>query len=893
MRFLAVILCTASLCAAADYSTGQAARLVIGQPTFTAQQPGASATILGGVGGIAYANGTLVVADSNRIGASPANERVLIFRNLGSQLPAPDASIPVSDARCPVCLGSADIVLGQEDFTKNDDKRTRAGNTVRQPTAVATDGRRLAVADTNNNRVLIWNDLPTRNDQPADLVLGQASMTTAGAGTSNTALKGPQGVWIHGDRLFVADTQNHRVLIWNRFPTANNAAADVVLGFADFNTTKQGLIPDPSPSSLLNPVAVTSDGTRLFVSDLGHNRVLIWNSVPTANNASADIVLGQPDFSSSSADNSSKLCESNGKDDDGNDTYPSRCAATMNFPRFALSDGQRLFVADGGNDRVLVYNAFPTRNGQPADVVLGQPAPETSQISNSDSSRWSASDAMRTPLALATDGTNLFVADPFNRRVLVYTPGERLIPNAGVRNAAAREIFAVGVLAFSGEAKKDEEVKLKIGEKEYNYKIGENSSIRIVLDGLAALVNAGAGDPLVLASVNQTVNALIFTAREAGPNGNNVQIEVSTTPETTAAIIPSSLNVTLSGGQDAAQIAPYSLVSLIGDNLSSTTASADMNADELPRELGGVEVYFDGIRAPLLFVSPTQINAQIPREVSDAQSVTAFVRIRRSDGSITTTTAVGVPIITENPGIFAEEGTDPRPAIARHGSSFATGTILFTGQPAKDDIAYVTIEDREYSVTVAENESIISVRDRMATLISEQDPRVTAQATQSFGTWLQIRARVPGVEGEGITFAGRTKDGSFTVSPTNTATCCARVEDAMVTSENPAVPGQYIKIIATGLGLVQEEEARNAMITGRKYSGPGASQPNEFVSALAGAKTANVIYARLLPGTFGLYEVMLELNNDIPTNPFTQLTIAQSFQVSNIVTLPVVNPAEQ
>jgi len=39
-----------------------------------------------------------------------------------------------------------------------------------------------------------------------------------------------------------------------------------------------------------------------------------------------------------------------------------------------------------------------------------------------------------------------------------------------------------------------------------------------------------------------------------------------------------------------------------------------------------------------------------------------------------------------------------------------------------------------------------------------------------------------------------------------------------------------------------------------------------------------------------VYEVDLELNPDLPTDPFTQLTIAQEFYVSNIVTIPVVNP---
>ncbi len=40
----------------------------------------------------------------------------------------------------------------------------------------------------------------------------------------------------------------------------------------------------------------------------------------------------------------------------------------------------------------------------------------------------------------------------------------------------------------------------------------------------------------------------------------------------------------------------------------------------------------------------------------------------------------------------------------------------------------------------------------------------------------------------------------------------------------------------------------------------------------------------------GVYEVHLELNSDLPTNPDTQVTIAQSTYVSNIVTVPVYNP---
>ena len=100
----------------------------------------------------------------------------------------------------------------------------------------------LAVADTDHNRVLIWNRIPLTNNANADVVLGQANFTsTAIPGQVPTAksLRGPQGVWIQNGKLFVADTQNNRVLIWNSIPTQNGAAADVVLGQKDFTSFVQ------------------------------------------------------------------------------------------------------------------------------------------------------------------------------------------------------------------------------------------------------------------------------------------------------------------------------------------------------------------------------------------------------------------------------------------------------------------------------------------------------------------------------------------------------------------------------------------------------------------------------------------------------------------------------
>jgi hypothetical protein len=89
------------------------------------------------------------------------------------------------------------------------------------------------------------------------------------------------------------------------------------------------------------------------------------------------------------------------------------------------------------------------------------------------------------------------------------------------------------------------------------------------------------------------------------------------------------------------------------------------------------------------------------------------------------------------------------------------------------------------------------------------------------------------------------------------------------------------------------EQNQNLINTGAKYPvGGPVTQPVNFVSSLAGGKTANILTATLLPGTVGTYVVTLQLNSDMPTDPLTHIYIAQDVYISNIVTFPLVNPTQ-
>ena len=891
----------AALSPAAEFTTGQAARALLGQHNFTTQDSSRAENSVGAAGGVAYANGQLFVTGSNRIvGIDPQLSRVVIFHDVNADVRTPDAEISIEGIRCPVCSGSADVVLGQPDFTTNDWANGPSG--MRSPTAVASDGHYLAVADTDNNRVLIWNSIPSSNQAPADIVVGQEdfSKTLALPQPTASTLRGPQGVWIQGGRLYVADTLNHRVLIWNSMPTSNGQAADVVLGQPNFNVQVQSNLAqaavEPKPETMLNPVSVTSDGVRLFVADLGHNRVLVWNALPSSNGAPADFAVGQPDLTSALANNVTALCQPVGQDENGEDLYPFRCGATLEFPRFALSDGTRLFVADGGNDRVLVFNTMPRDNGATADVALGQPSLLLNQVSDGSNPMFrSAADQLRTPMALAWDGTNLYVTDPFNRRVMVFSMGEPAVPLTGVRNAASLDVAAVGSIVFSGSVEENDEVTINIQDREYKYKVLADDSAVDVINALVNLINAGTGDPEVLATPNTEIAAIILTSRLLGVEGNSITYSASASA--TSQIVVETSGATLAGGGDAARIAPGTIVTIQGDGLAETTAEAPAEDWVLPTELGGVQVYFDGLKAPLLMVSPTKINVQVPWEILDATSINAYVRTVKEGGNVVVTTPVAVPIVPFNPGIFAGDGPDPRPAMAVHASSQASGTVSVDGSAKAGDVATVIIrapegaeeEDRRYTYTVQEGDTTTTIRDKLIEAINE-DPRVLAFAAGVFNR-IRLRAREEGEGGNGIVYDVEVNDGAQVIlTATTSALCCANEAGAAITEENPALPGETIIVYATGLGLVQPKEAQESLWTGHKYDGPDVNEPNQFVDAMAGGKTANVLFAGLKKGEHALYEVHLELNSDIPTNAATHVTIAQDVFVSNIVSIPVFNP---
>jgi hypothetical protein len=327
--------------------SGRSADVVLGQATFRsaeANHGGLSPRSLN------YPRG--FSSDGQRhFGADTHNHRVLVY-----------FSIPQSD------FAAADLVLGQRDFNSAAPNRGGSPNsdTLRTPMDVFYDGSRLYVADAGNHRVLIWRGLPAFNGQAADLVIGHPSMNLGAPNDggqavpenpaelshlsriSGKSLYSPHVVALHQGRLYISDTANNRVLIYERPPNSNHAHADIVLGQPDFKTGSPG----GETKKLNSPRNLSFDQARMALADYANRRVLVYNSLPLTHGAEADVVLGQGD------PRQAALVAAGITD-------PCLLASVSGV---ALQD-RRVYACDSWNNRVLVFEARPTPTATPAPAA--------------------------------------------------------------------------------------------------------------------------------------------------------------------------------------------------------------------------------------------------------------------------------------------------------------------------------------------------------------------------------------------------------------------------------------------------------------------------------------------------------------------------------------------
>ncbi|HEY4031635.1 MAG TPA: NHL repeat-containing protein [Caulobacteraceae bacterium] len=255
-----------------------------------------------------------------------------------------------------------------------------------------------------HGRVLVYDVRPDhmKDGMEAVAVLGQTSFTSykiGGIGQDSLGSIDEPAMDSKNQRLFIIDRKNNRIMVWDVEPSRLTATplAMAVLGQQDFNSGKPG----SGPAGLSRPSGIVYDkkNDRLFVTDAGNNRVVVYDVRPgqLKTGMAATAVIGQPDFTTKEAGLSA--------------TQLSRPARIEYEDKF-----QRLFVTDTGNRRMMIFNVAPAglKNGAAAANVLGQPD-FTTRAERASPKKWVPGET-----EIDQDRERLFTSEDGGNRMLVF-----------------------------------------------------------------------------------------------------------------------------------------------------------------------------------------------------------------------------------------------------------------------------------------------------------------------------------------------------------------------------------------------------------------------------------------------------------------------------------------
>jgi uncharacterized protein (TIGR03437 family) len=331
----------------------------------------------------------------------------------------------------------------------------------------------------------------------------------------------------------------------------------------------------------------------------------------------------------------------NGSAGDSGDGGPA-AVAQLNQPFACAVDSYgNVFIADTFNHvirRVSFAGVISTVAGSTAGMS-GDEGPATAASLNQ-------------PMGVAVDDAgNIYIADTGNNRIRQVTP-----------DGVIHTIAGHGAAGFAGDGSGAAEALL-------------NGPAGLFLDGAGALYFADSG--------NNRIRRLI---PQAGAPPNPV------------IVVPPSVTVVNALSLKASAVAPGEIVSIFGTGIGPEAGMAGAldGSGVLTNLVSGVEVRFDGARAPLFYVQAGQVNAQAPYSIAGAASTHVELLVSGktagvADLAVTAASPALLPMIVNQSGSVNSD-SDP----AQQGALltlYATGEGLtdganITGQPAGTPLAH-------------------------------------------------------------------------------------------------------------------------------------------------------------------------------------------------------------
>jgi uncharacterized protein (TIGR03437 family) len=728
----------------APLQTGQLVSRIMGVDTGTSTTPPPpiSASTLGLSGSTSFPPAAVLFVGNNPYVVDPGNARILGYDPFDQWADESTAFSP-----------PAKVLIGQPSFQGFQSNRalpqprqdTLAGpqtNGASGPTGAAFAGTDLFVADAGNQRVIVFPQSGS-NFGPATRLLGQLDFQYNSRNliegrefgfTSNlgSCIANGVGQFFSGGavildnnsnppHLYVADPTNNRVLgFLDARKATNGSSADIVIGQPDLRTaeinyplnsstqtTDQGLW---SPEGLV----VDSNGD-LFVADTCNSRVLRFSSPfaqPFQSLPRANLVLGQANFFGQPIRDLSRQ--------------------TMRSSYgLALIASRGLVVSDPLANRILYFKRPPGgdfQNGDPAANVFGQ----RDFIS-------STATVFSSPRGIAVDPDDqLYVADASNGRLAILPN----VPTAGDNPPVLFSIpgfstpFSVAVNQITDEVW----VTNTNGNQTIRFPryqaILTNPTATAVLSnsfGPVSVALDAFGNPVIAEALTNRVTffyqAIDYTNLAGGVSGR----------------------FSGNAANYFGRFAPGMIASIFAFPTShfgdQTVTYSTLPPPTLPPlTLGDVQVFVAGLPSPLFYVSPSQINFQIPAATPTGGTQEILV-VRASTGQILASWAL-FRIDVAAPGLFTSNSTGSGQLAATNQDNttngpsnpakagsiitlYGTGPGVLTNQPPDGQITGVAVN------TVQRPQVVIN-----SGTVPDSDVLYSGAAPAYVGLW-QINVRVP------------------------------------------------------------------------------------------------------------------------------------------------------
>ena len=477
-------------------------------------------------------------------------------------------------------------------------------------------------------------------------------------------------------------------------------------------------------------IDTNSNPPHLYVSDPLNNRILGFNDYRKVNaGTTADLVIGQPDFFTALVNwptnnvtqaNNQGLCSPEG---------------------LAVDANSSLYVADGCNARLLRFPApfaqTPTGAPPQANLVLGQPSFFGQPIKDLSRSTMASTYGV----ALTNEG-DLVVSDVSANRVLFFRKpkGGDFQSSVPATNVIGQKDFISGNPAtfhFPRGISIDADDQLYVADSANNRiailpnvpVAGDNPPLLFAITGVntpySVFVDLNTDEIWVTdTNNNQVLRYPKYSTVVNNPASNGVispvfgPVSVAVDPFSNPVIAEASTNrvsfyypaidyTSSAGGVpqrlsgNAAnyfqRFAPGMLSSIFAFPNKTFGSQTVVNSSiPVPTTLGDVQVTVAGIPAPLLYVSPSQINFQVPGATPTGGTQEIQV-IRASTGQLLASWVFRIDSVS--PGLFTanatgsgqvaainqdnsvNDGTHPAKA-GTYISLYATGQGVVDGMPA-------------------------------------------------------------------------------------------------------------------------------------------------------------------------------------------------------------------